>query len=179
MRLFSIFERSLVFNSFEVWQACKSIRWYSIWFVDLKTFEDNFLDISWEFSFELTPSYRNWKIILQLVLRFAMRVWSLTMKNFKDQNSKCPNICLWSVNIVNESLRWHIYWWPNVNIFKFRPSSFCEPKICNFGLSIMNENVRYFDISMYYPMITEIDKSFENSFNIRSSLIFFHVFFLS
>ena len=101
------------------------------------------------------------------------------MEKFIDENSKRPDISLWPIDVIDESLRRHIDWRANVDIFEFGPGDFCEPKICNFGLSIMNEDVGYFDISMYDAMVSQIEKSFIDSFDVGLSLFFFHDFFSS
>lgn len=92
------------------------------------------------------------------------------MKQLIDEDSKCPYVSFRAINIVNESFRRHINWGSNIDIFKVGFCKLGESEISNFGNSIMQEYVSYFDISMDNMILCQILQAFEYIENIRLSL---------
>lgn len=97
---------------------------------------------------------------------------SLAMKKLKDKDSKCPNISFRSVNIMNEPFRSHIDWGANVDILevlsmliKNIPCEFCKSKISYFSPSIVQKNIRHFEITMDHTFFRQIKKSRKNIFD--------------
>lgn len=56
--------------------------------------------------------------VLQIRLAIAMAKRSLAMQKLVDNDSKSPNISLLPVNIMNQTLRRHIEWRSNIQIFE-------------------------------------------------------------
>lgn len=88
------------------------------------------------------------------------------MQQLIDEDSKSPNVSFWAIDIVDEALRRHVDGRPNVNIFEFGPGGFGKSEICDFSFTVMYEYVGNFDISMDNTVLSEVNESFEDCFDI-------------
>jgi hypothetical protein len=96
------------------------------------------------------------------------------MQHLIDKNSKRPYISFRSIHVINESLRRHISWRTNANIFKLALTMRCKSKISYFRLTIRHQNISSLNISMYYIHWLQVKQSLKYIFkyNIRPIDIF-------
>lgn len=96
----------------------------------------------------------------QVCLGLAERQRRIAMENFINEDSESPNVRLWTVYIIDKSLRTHIDWAANVDIFeaipkitKVVPRPFCKAKIGYFCYSLVKEYICDFEISVYDVLV--------------------------
>ncbi len=94
------------------------------------------------------------------------------MQKFIDEHSECPHICLGAVDVLDESLGRHVDGRADVDVFELGLSQFGEPKIGQFGLSVVDEDVGYLEVPVYNVIVCEIDESLEDILDVRMSLMF-------
>jgi hypothetical protein len=99
-----------------------------------------------------------------------MRVGSLAMQKFVYENSKSPDICLWTIDIIDETFGRHVDGRSDVDVLELGPRRLGKTEICYFGLSVMNEYVRYFDIPMDDTVLRHIEKPFEDGLDVGFGL---------
>lgn len=94
------------------------------------------------------------------------------MKKLVDKNTKSPNISFGTINVINESFRWHINRWTDIYIFEIFFCELSESEISYFGDTVVKEDICNFDISVYDMILRQIFESFENIKNIRFGCTF-------
>lgn len=99
------------------------------------------------------------------------------MQKLVDQHTEGPNVCFRTVNVMDKTFWRHVNGRSNVYIFEFYSRSLCKSKVCYLGLTIMNENVGYLQIPMYYAHMTQIHQPFKYCPYVRLGLLFFHTLF--
>ena len=71
-----------------------------------------------ELGLEFSLRNGNGKILLQLQLGSACRIWSLPVQELVYEDSKCPDIGLGAIDVVDKSFRRHVDRRPDVDILK-------------------------------------------------------------
>lgn len=97
------------------------------------------------------------------------------MQKFKQNYSKCPNVRLHAVHMLNHALRRHIQRRADIQIEKVLArlklgllvGVFRKPKIGYFAHSVMDKNIRYFKITVYYSPLAKVHQPFVNIPNVR------------
>lgn len=77
------------------------------------------------------------------------------MEHLKKQDSECPYVSLRSIDTLKQTFWGHVNWAANVDILECLPEItrnlrclFGKTEVCDFGDSISDEDVGYFDIPM-------------------------------
>jgi hypothetical protein len=72
------------------------------------------------------------------------------MQKFVDENAKSPNVSFRAIDMVHQTFRTHVQWTANTDILKAVVGLYGEAKVPQLVLSIFEEDVGKFEVSMHY-----------------------------
>jgi hypothetical protein len=70
------------------------------------------------------------------------------MQELKQNHAKGPNICFWTIQTINKSLRSHIERRADVHVLKDLPRLHCKTKVSYFSNAVFNKNISRFNVSV-------------------------------
>lgn len=104
----------------------------------------------------MAPSDGYGHVILQLILGLAVREGCFAMKQFIDEHPKGPDISFGTIDVLNQSLRGHVDGRAYIDILEFSLGQFGKTKICQFGLTVMDEYVCHLQVPVDYMIFCQI-----------------------
>ena len=129
----------------------------------MHTLHNYILQLLWYLTFNNISFKRSDHSIIQFFWIDDRMERSMTMKKFIDENTKSPDICLWSIVVINETLRSHVNGWTYTHILEIAPElniflrcKDCKSKISYLGPTLTDKNIGNFQISMNNILLCKI-----------------------
>lgn len=104
-----------------------------------------------------------------------MRERCLAVQQLVNQHSKGPNICLWAIDILDESLGRHVDRRSNVDVLEFSFGKFGKAKVSQLGLAIVDEDIGNLEVPMHDVIFSEVEEASEDVLDVSFGFWFLDV----
>lgn len=79
------------------------------------------------------------------------------MKKLINDDSESPDVCFWSVLIVNETLGTHVNGTANIEVSEFFFVFDSKAKVSNFGISVLGQkDIGQFKVPVDYRIVFKV-----------------------